>query len=150
MVVRTVVEVLTLEETIELILKHTEHQRDEVLKMIEEKRQELGPEVVNEESAAMIIARELGIDLRQVSAKARIRIEDITESTGRAPLTSVVLKGIITSVKSLSSLVSPHLANADFAKLIPNALVVSKSAYMSKIECPKLIFFTSASGLPVS
>jgi replication factor A1 len=90
-VVRTVVEVLTLEETIELILKHTEHQRDEVLKMIEEKRQELGPEVVNEESAAMIIARELGIDLQQVSAKARIRIEDITESTGRVPLTARVV-----------------------------------------------------------
>ncbi|MHA2020227.1 MAG: OB-fold nucleic acid binding domain-containing protein [Candidatus Thorarchaeota archaeon] len=82
---------LTLEETIELILKHTEHQRDEVLKMIEEKRQELGPEVVNEESAAMIIARELGIDLQQVSAKARIRIEDITESTGRVPLTARVV-----------------------------------------------------------
>jgi replication factor A1 len=90
-VVRTVIEVLTLEETIELILKHTEYQRDEVLKMIEEKRQELGPEVVNEESAAMIIARELGIDLRQVSAKARIRIEDITESTGRVPLTARVV-----------------------------------------------------------
>jgi replication factor A1 len=90
-VVRTVIEVLTLEETIELILKHTEHQRDEVLKMIEEKRQELGPEVVNEESAAMIIARELGIDLQQVSAKARIRIEDITESTGRVPLTARVV-----------------------------------------------------------
>ncbi|MHA2354127.1 MAG: DUF2240 family protein [Candidatus Thorarchaeota archaeon] len=87
MVGRTVIEVLTLEETIELILKHTEYQRDEVLKMIEEKREELGPEVVNEESAAMIIARELGIDLQQVSAKARIRIEDITESTGRVPLT---------------------------------------------------------------
>ncbi len=82
---------LTLEETIELILKHTEYQRDEVLKMIEEKRQELGPEVVNEESAAMIIARELGIDLQQVSAKARIRIEDITESTGRVPLTARVV-----------------------------------------------------------
>jgi replication factor A1 len=90
-VVRTVIEVLTLEETIELILKHTEHQRNEVLKMIEEKRQELGPEVVNEESAAMIIARELGIDLQQVSAKARIRIEDITESTGRVPLTARVV-----------------------------------------------------------
>jgi replication factor A1 len=90
-VVRTVIEVLTLEETIELILKHTEYQRDEVLKMIEEKRQELGPEVVNEESAAMIIARELGIDLQQVSAKARIRIEDITESTGRVPLTARVV-----------------------------------------------------------
>ncbi|MFW9863358.1 MAG: OB-fold nucleic acid binding domain-containing protein [Candidatus Thorarchaeota archaeon] len=82
---------LTLEETIELILKHTEYQRDEVLKMIDEKRQELGPEVVNDESAAMIIARELGIDLQQVSAKARIRIEDITESTGRAPLTAKVV-----------------------------------------------------------
>ena len=82
---------LTLEETIELILKHTEYQRDEVLKMIEEKREELGPEVVNEESAAMIIARELGIDLQQVSAKARIRIEDITESTGRVPLTARVV-----------------------------------------------------------
>jgi replication factor A1 len=90
-VVRTVIEVLTLEETIELILKHTEYQRDEVLKMIDEKRQELGPEVVNDESAAMIIARELGIDLQQVSAKARIRIEDITESTGRVPLTARVV-----------------------------------------------------------
>jgi replication factor A1 len=90
-VVRTVIEVLTLEETIELILKHTDYQRDEVLKMIDGKRQELGPEVVNDESAAMIIARELGIDLQQVSAKARIRIEDITESTGRVPLTAKVV-----------------------------------------------------------
>ncbi|MFW9886543.1 MAG: OB-fold nucleic acid binding domain-containing protein [Candidatus Thorarchaeota archaeon] len=82
---------LTLEETIELILKHTEYKRDEVLQMIDGKRQELGPEVVNDESAAMIVARELGIDLQQVSAKARIRIEDITEATGRVPLTARVV-----------------------------------------------------------
>ncbi|MFW9845840.1 MAG: OB-fold nucleic acid binding domain-containing protein, partial [Candidatus Thorarchaeota archaeon] len=90
-VVRTVMKVLTLEETIELILKHTDYQREDVLKMIGEKREELGPEVVNEESAAMIVARELGIDLQQVSAKARLRIEDITESTRNVTLTAKVL-----------------------------------------------------------
>ena len=78
MAARTVIDVLTLEETISLILKHTDYQRQDVLKMIEEKRQELGPEVVNDESAAMIVARDLGIDLHQLSAKPRMRIEDIS------------------------------------------------------------------------
>jgi hypothetical protein len=42
-----VTEVLTLEETIQLILKHkSEYERKDILKFIEEKRQELGPEVV--------------------------------------------------------------------------------------------------------
>ncbi|MFQ5832763.1 MAG: DUF2240 family protein [Candidatus Thorarchaeota archaeon] len=91
MVVRTVIVVLTLEETIELILKNTDYERQDVLKMIEEKRQELGPEVVNEESAAMIVARELGIDLQQISAKARLKIEDITESTRNVTLTAKVI-----------------------------------------------------------
>ena len=57
--------VLTLEETIELILKNIpDYDRATVLKLIDEKRQELGPEVINDESAAMIVARELGIDLQ--------------------------------------------------------------------------------------
>jgi replication factor A1 len=85
-------DLLTLEETIELILKNMpEYQRQDILKMIDEKRQELGPEVVNEESAAMIVARELGIDLQQVSAKARLRIEDINESTRSVALTGKVV-----------------------------------------------------------
>ncbi|MFX1264333.1 MAG: OB-fold nucleic acid binding domain-containing protein [Promethearchaeota archaeon] len=91
MVVRTVIDVLTLEETINLILKHTEYQRQDVLDMIEEKRQELGPEVVNDESAAMIVARDLGIDLHQLSAKPRMRIEDISESTRNVTLTAKVI-----------------------------------------------------------
>jgi len=90
-VVRTVTEVLTLEETIELILKHTKYQRQDVLNMIEEKRQELGPEVVNDESAAMIVARDLGIDLHQLSAKPRMRIEDISENTRNVILTAKVI-----------------------------------------------------------
>ena len=83
MAARTVIDVLTLEETIDLILKHTDYQRQDVLNMIEEKRQELGPEVVNDESAAMIVARDLGIDLHQLSAKPRMRIEDISEKQTR-------------------------------------------------------------------
>jgi replication factor A1 len=83
---------LTLEETIELILKSLpEYQRQDILKMIDEKRQELGPEVVNEESAAMIVARELGIDLQQISAKARLRVEDIDENTRTVALTGKVV-----------------------------------------------------------
>ncbi len=83
---------LTLEETIELILKSLpEYQRQDILKMIDEKRQELGPEVVNEESAAMIVARELGIDLQQISAKARLRVEDIDEDTRTVALTGKVV-----------------------------------------------------------
>ncbi|TFG33890.1 hypothetical protein EU527_06175 [Candidatus Thorarchaeota archaeon] len=75
-------DLLTLEETIELILKHkSDFERNDILKMIEEKRQELGPEVINDESAAMIVARELGVDLHKMAPSARQRIEDITEST---------------------------------------------------------------------
>ncbi|MGY5871718.1 MAG: OB-fold nucleic acid binding domain-containing protein [Candidatus Thorarchaeota archaeon] len=73
---------LTLEETIELILKHkSDYERNDILTMIQEKRNELGPEVINDESAAMIVARELGVDLHKMSPSARQRIEDITEST---------------------------------------------------------------------
>ncbi len=83
---------LTLEETIELILKNSsEYDRKDILKLIEDKRKELGPEVVNEESAAMIVARELGIDLQQVSPKARLRIEDITEENRSVTLTGKVV-----------------------------------------------------------
>ena len=70
------------EETIELILKHkSDYERNDILTMIQEKRNELGPEVINDESAAMIVARELGVDLHKMSPSARQRIEDITEST---------------------------------------------------------------------
>lgn len=73
---------LTLEETIELILKHkSEYERNDILTMIQEKRNELGPEVINDESAAMIVARELGVDLLKMSPSARQRIEDIDETT---------------------------------------------------------------------
>jgi ssDNA-binding replication factor A large subunit len=73
---------LTLEETIELILKHkSEYERNDILTMIQEKRNELGPEVINDESAAMIVARELGVDLYKMSPSARQRIEDISEET---------------------------------------------------------------------
>ncbi len=83
---------LTLEETIQLILENSpEYERKDIMKMVEEKRQELGPEVVNEESAAMIVARELGVDLQQVSARARMKIEDITESTRSVALTAKVV-----------------------------------------------------------
>jgi replication factor A1 len=83
---------LTLEETIELILKHrSDYERKDILTMIEEKREELGREVINDESAAMIVARELGVDLHQISPKARQRIEDITESTRNVALTAKVL-----------------------------------------------------------
>ncbi len=73
---------LTLEETIELILKHrTDYERSHILEMVKEKRQELGPEVVNDESAAMIVARELGVDLHRATPQARTRIKDISLST---------------------------------------------------------------------
>ncbi|MFW9981789.1 MAG: OB-fold nucleic acid binding domain-containing protein [Candidatus Thorarchaeota archaeon] len=82
---------LTLEETIERILKQrSDYERNDILKMIEEKRQELGPEVINDESAAMIVARELGVDLHQVSPTARQKIEDITESTRNVAITARV------------------------------------------------------------
>ncbi|MFX1607296.1 MAG: OB-fold nucleic acid binding domain-containing protein [Promethearchaeota archaeon] len=83
---------LTLEETIELILKHrSDYERKDILTMIEEKREELGREVINDESAAMIVARELGVDLHQISPKARQRIEDITEATRNIALTAKVI-----------------------------------------------------------
>jgi replication factor A1 len=73
---------LTLEETIELILKHkSEYERNDILTMIQEKRNELGPDVINDESAAMIVARELGVDSVKMSPVARQRIEDIDETT---------------------------------------------------------------------
>ncbi len=79
---------LTLEETIELILKHrSDYERKDILKMIEEKRQELGPEIINDESAAMIVARELKIDLHQMAPTARQKIEDIEETSRNIALT---------------------------------------------------------------
>ncbi|TET10598.1 MAG: hypothetical protein E3J86_05295 [Candidatus Thorarchaeota archaeon] len=88
---RKVICVLTLEETIERILKHrSDYERKDILKMIEEKRQELGPEVINDESAAMIVARELGVDLHQMSPAARQKIEDITETTRNIAITARV------------------------------------------------------------
>ncbi|MHA1951749.1 MAG: OB-fold nucleic acid binding domain-containing protein [Candidatus Thorarchaeota archaeon] len=93
---------LTLEETIERILKNrTDLERKDILKMIEEKRQELGPEVINDESAAMIVARELGVDLHQMSASSRLKIEDITETTRNAAITARVdhIEGVRTFTK---------------------------------------------------
>ncbi len=87
-----VTHLLTLEETIELILKHRpDYERKDILAMIEEKREELGREVINDESASMIVARELGVDLHQISPKARQRIEDITEATRNVALTAKVV-----------------------------------------------------------
>ena len=87
-----VTHLLTLEETIELILKHrSDYERKDILTMIEEKREELGKEVINDESAAMIVARELGVDLHQMSPKARQRIEDITEATRNVAITAKVI-----------------------------------------------------------
>jgi replication factor A1 len=89
---------LTLEETIELILKHrSDYERNDILTMIQEKRQELGPEVINDESAAMIVARELGVDLYKVTPSARQRIEDITESTKNVN----ALVGIIDNISAI-------------------------------------------------
>ena len=83
---------LTLEETIELILKHrSDYERKDILTMIEEKREELGREVINDESAAMIVARELGVDLHQISSNARQKIEDITEATRSIALTAKII-----------------------------------------------------------
>ncbi|MFW9908445.1 MAG: hypothetical protein ACFFEF_07710, partial [Candidatus Thorarchaeota archaeon] len=72
-------------------------ERNDILTMIQEKRQELGPEVINDESAAMIVARELGVDLHRVAPSARQRIEDITESTKNVN----ALVGIIDSVSAV-------------------------------------------------
>jgi replication factor A1 len=89
---------LTLEETIELILKHrSDYERNDILTMIQEKRQELGPEVINDESAAMIVARELGVDLYKATPSARQRIEDITESTKNVN----ALVGIIDNISAI-------------------------------------------------
>ena len=89
---------LTLEETIELILKHrSDFERNDILTMIQEKRQDLGPEVINDESAAMIVARELGVDLHRMAPSARQRIEDITESTKNVN----ALVGIIDNISGI-------------------------------------------------
>ncbi|MHA2423208.1 MAG: OB-fold nucleic acid binding domain-containing protein [Candidatus Thorarchaeota archaeon] len=84
--------VLTLEETIEMIRKHLpEYDRKAIMKMVDEKREELGPEIVNEEAAAMIVARELGLDLHQVSPRARQLIGDISENSRNVVLTAKVV-----------------------------------------------------------
>jgi replication factor A1 len=83
---------LTLEETIDQILKHLpEYDKKDILEMIEEKRQELGPDVINDESAAMIVARELGVDLQQDSPKARAKIEELIEGSRNVTLTAKVV-----------------------------------------------------------
>ncbi|MGQ4912052.1 MAG: OB-fold nucleic acid binding domain-containing protein [Candidatus Thorarchaeota archaeon] len=70
-----------LEETIELILKHrSDYERSDIIELIEEKRQELGPDIINDESAAMLVARELGVELhRPASSRMRTKISDIKE-----------------------------------------------------------------------
>jgi len=91
--------VLKLEETIELILKNIpDYDRAAVLNLIEEKRQELGPEVINKESAAMIVARELGIDLQQIAP--RFKISDISEQTRNVTITVKVVN--VGSVRTFS------------------------------------------------
>jgi len=73
---------LTLEEIIELILKQKpDLERNDILTMIQEKRNDLGPDLINDESAALIVARELDVDSARMSPSARTRIEDINEST---------------------------------------------------------------------
>lgn len=84
---------LTLEETIELILKHrSDYERSDILELIDEKRQELGPDVINDESAAMIVARELGVDLHRAAPKARTKIKDITEPNKSASIIAKVAR----------------------------------------------------------
>ncbi len=83
---------LTLEQTIELILKHRpEMDRKAVMKLIQEKREQMGPDLVNEESAAMIVARDLGIDLQQLSPRPKMKISEITEGTRSVTLTAKVV-----------------------------------------------------------
>ena len=92
---------LTLNETIELIMKNIpEYDRAAVLKLIQEKRQELGPEVINDESAAMIVARELGIDLQQIAPKVRLKISEISEQTRNITITVQVIN--VGSVRTFS------------------------------------------------
>jgi len=83
---------LTLEQTIEVILKHRgDLDRKAVMEMIQQKREQMGPDLVNEESAAMIVARDLGIDLQQLSPRARMKIADINEGTRSVTLTAKVV-----------------------------------------------------------
>ncbi len=82
---------LTLEEIIQLILKQTDYDRKQIIERIEQKRNELGRDIVNDESAAMIVARELGIDLQQILPRPRMRIVDITENTRNVVLTARVV-----------------------------------------------------------
>ncbi len=82
----------TLEEIIQLILKqNNNYDRKQILDRIEQKRNELGRDIVNDESAAMIVARELGIDLQQLMPRPRLRIGDITENTRNVVLTARVV-----------------------------------------------------------
>ena len=83
---------LTLEQTIEVILKHRgDLDRKAVMEMIQQKREQMGPDLVNEESAAMIVARDLGIDLQQLSPRARMKIADVNEGTRSVTLTAKVV-----------------------------------------------------------
>lgn len=55
--------------------------RNDILTMIQEKRNDLGPDLINDESAALIVARELDVDSARMSPTARTRIKDINETT---------------------------------------------------------------------
>ncbi len=83
----------SLEEIIERILKHhPQYDRKDILTMIKEKREELGPDVINDEAAAMIVARELGVDLLQDSSRGQFRVEDITEDKRNVALIARVIR----------------------------------------------------------
>lgn len=84
---------LSLEETIDQILKHLpQYDKKDILEMIQKKREELGSDVINEESAAMIVARELGVDLLQDTSRGRFKIEDIEENARNVALTARVMR----------------------------------------------------------
>lgn len=83
----------SLEEIIEKILKHhPQYDRKDILTMIKEKREELGQDVINDEAAAMIVARELGVDLLQDSSRGQFKIEDITEDKRNVALIARVMR----------------------------------------------------------
>ncbi len=83
----------SLEDIIEKILKHhSEYDRKDILTMIKEKREELGEDIINDEAAALIVARELGVDLLQDTSQGRFRIEDITEDKRNVALIAKVMR----------------------------------------------------------
>ncbi|MEM2141636.1 MAG: OB-fold nucleic acid binding domain-containing protein [Candidatus Thorarchaeota archaeon] len=82
---------LTLEEMIEIVLRNTEYDRKQILDLIRKKRQHIGMDLINDESAAMIVARELGVDLQQPRS-SRMRISDLNENMRNVVLTAMIVR----------------------------------------------------------